>query len=202
MQQPTKKNIGLIITVVILALALVGVVTYVLVDKFVVRDMDSQKMDTPKTSVTTDMKDSDDGKKNTTAPQPASRHTGKYVDYRQSGKNETGKVLYTAADADALEVSDEVKQFLKSKIGTEGMGGTKIYPVVDRVDGEYAAVGSMTNAYVIIGPKNGTGKIDIVAGTQQLGMHCSDLKAAKVPSSLVDGKCVDSSMQNLVPYTQ
>ncbi|QWQ31160.1 hypothetical protein KOY49_03090 [Candidatus Minimicrobia vallesae] len=33
------------------------------------------------------------------------------------------------------------------------------------------------------------GEIAIVAGTQQGGMPCSDLKSASVPSRLVDGKC-------------
>ena len=73
-----------------------------------------------------------------------------------------------------------MKKFLKSKVGQPipEREGSVYEPIIDRAYGKYAAVYGLTNAYTIIGPKNGTGEIAIVAGTQQGGMPCSDLKSA------------------------
>ena len=90
-----------------------------------------------------------------------------------------------------MDIDSPLKKFLKSKVGQPipGREGSVYEPIIDRAYGKYAAVYGLTNAYTIIGPKNGTGEIAIVAGTQQGGIPCSDLKLASVPSHLVDGKC-------------
>ena len=111
-------------------------------------------------------------------------------DFRTKGDG-TGIRLTSASDVDKLDIDSYLKKFLKSKVGQPipGREGSVYEPIIDRAYGKYAAVYGLTNAYTIIGPKNGTGEIAIVAGTQQGGMPCSDLKLASVPSHLVDGKC-------------
>ena len=111
-------------------------------------------------------------------------------DFRTKGDG-TGIRLTSASDVDKLDIDSSLKKFLKSKVGQPipEREGSVYEPIIDRAYGKYAAVYGLTNAYTIIGPKNGTGEIAIVAGTQQGGMPCSDLKLALVPSRLVDGKC-------------
>ena len=111
-------------------------------------------------------------------------------DFRTKGDG-TGIRLTSASDVDKLDIDSSLKKFLKSKVGQPipEREGSVYEPIIDRAYGKYAAVYGLTNAYTIIGPKNGTGEIAIVAGTQQGGMSCSDLKLASVPSRLVDGKC-------------
>lgn len=113
-----------------------------------------------------------------------------YKDFRTKGDG-TGIRLTSASDVDKLDIDSSLKKFLKSKVGQPipEREGSVYEPIIDRAYGKYAAVYGLTNAYTIIGPKNGTGEIAIVAGTQQGGMSCSDLKSASVPSRLVDGKC-------------
>mgnify|MGYP000848687515 FL=1 len=111
-------------------------------------------------------------------------------DFQTKGDG-TGVRLTSASDVDKLDIDSSLKKFLKSKVGQPipEREGSVYEPIIDRAYGKYAAVYGLTNAYTIIGPKNGTGEIAIVAGTQQGGMPCSDLKLASVPSRLVDGKC-------------
>lgn len=116
-----------------------------------------------------------------------------YKDYRTNGDS-TGKELKTEADVKALEASDKLKVFFTSGLAES------IYPIVDRVQGSYAVglTSSNAGAYVVWGPEGGTGEIKVVAGTQNVGFKCDDLKAAKVPSKLVDNKCYkfDGSADN------
>ena len=75
--------------------------------------------------------------------------------------------------------------------------------IVDRVYGDYAT-GSAPGHYAIWGPKDGSGAVEEVAGTQNLGMKCSQLEAAKVPSELVDSECYAFDGSNNTgpqPYT-
>lgn len=111
-------------------------------------------------------------------------------DFQTKGDS-TGIRLTSASDVDKLDIDNSLKKFLKSKVGQPipEREGSVYEPIIDRAYGKYAAVYGLINAYAIIGPKNGTGEIAIVAGTQQGGMPCSDLKLASVPSRLVDGKC-------------
>ena len=111
-------------------------------------------------------------------------------DFRTKGDG-TGIRLTSASDVDKLDIDSSLKKFLKSKVGQPipEREGSVYEPIIDRAYGKYAAVYGLTNTYTIIGPKGGTGEIAIVAGTQQGGISCSDLKSASVPSRLVDGKC-------------
>jgi uncharacterized protein YxeA len=125
--------------------------------------------------------------------------TGKktYVDYRKNGDT-TGIVLSSSAAVDKLtNASAELKQYLKQLATSEPSAYT-----VDRVYGDYAA-GGAPGHYAIWGPKDGNGAITEVTGTQNLGMKCSELEAAKVPSELVDGKCYkfDGTDSDAKPYT-
>ena len=122
--------------------------------------------------------------------EPSNETKKEYKDFRTKGDG-TGIRLTSASDVDKLDIDSPLKKFLKSKVGQPipGREGSVYEPIIDRAYGKYAAVYGLTNAYTIIGPKNGTGEIAIVAGTQQGGIPCSDLKLASVPSRLVDGKC-------------
>ena len=108
-------------------------------------------------------------------------------DFQTKGDS-TGIRLTSVSDVDKLDIDSSLKKLLKSKVGRSILE-REGEPIIDRAYGKYAAVYGLTNAYTIIGPKSGTSKIAIVAGTQQGGMPCSDLKLALVPSRLVDGKC-------------
>ena len=120
-----------------------------------------------------------------------------YVDLRQNQKDGTGIVLNTAADIEKLTgVGAELKKYFEENIGKSvdtpfGGGRQPMTFTVDRLYGNYA-VGKMTGvpAYVAWGPKASNGAIDRVAGTQNLGMDCDALSAAKVPKELVDSKCL------------
>ena len=119
-----------------------------------------------------------------------------YVDYRKDGKDGTGVKIASAQDVDTLtNASQKLKAYLKQLVSEYGF-------TVDRVYGDYAAAYAPGH-YAIWGPKNGDGEMTEVAGTQQLGMKCSDLTAAKVPSALVDSKCYafDSSGSDAQAYT-
>lgn len=110
------------------------------------------------------------------------KSTYTYVDYRKDKQDGTGLKVMSSSDVDKLtEGSDKLKAYLKQTASQYGF-------IVDRVYGDYAAAYAPGH-YAIWGPKDGNGEITEVAGTQQLGMKCSDLEAAKVPSELVDSKC-------------
>ena len=117
-----------------------------------------------------------------------------YHDYRKNKQDTTGVSLKSASDVDKLTgASDKLKTYFKENVGkSAGKDPTGAPAVisytVDRVYGDYAA-GSGMGAYFIWGPKNGTGAITNVSGTQNLGFKCSELESAKVPSKLVDGRC-------------
>ncbi|MDO4773822.1 MAG: hypothetical protein Q4A37_01710 [Candidatus Saccharibacteria bacterium] len=190
----SRRPIGLIVAVAVLSLAVIGLLAYVVVDKVVVQqDARSRVVESapPKPDEAPDAERGPDHRRKS-VPSDAG-----YVDYRKNG-NGTGKMLDEADDVDEITGFAELKTFLRSKVGEEVMG-VKIAPVVDRVAGPYAVVQGLTNAYVIVGPKDGTGPIGIVAGTQQDGMKCDDLRKAKVPGVLVDNKCFDGS--GMVPYS-
>ncbi len=116
-----------------------------------------------------------------------------YHDFRTKGDT-TGLEIKTAADVDKItDAGADLKAYFIANVGKtiETMDGmqTRIYEV-DQVYGNYAT-GTQTGggAYLVWGPKNGTGVITNVAGTQNDAFGCSELKAAKVPHQLVNGKC-------------
>ena len=115
----------------------------------------------------------------------------------------SGKKLISVSDIDTLAISNKLKNYFKSEIGKEieAMGGETIKQtfLIDRVYGDYA-VGPSISAYVVYGPKDGTGEIDIVAGTQNIAMSCKDLGAAKVPQELVDGECLADDGSGVTSY--
>ena len=130
--------------------------------------------------------------------------TPKYIDLRKNKEDATGPILTTVAEVDALEgVGDKLRAYMQKNVGIEQNfeGGTvkKTYQI-DRLYGDYAVGNPTTMYYAVLGPKDGTGEIDILAGTQDEGFKCEDLTAAKVPAQLVDGKCLDSN-SSLVDYT-
>lgn len=191
----SKRPVGLIVAVAVLSLAVIGLLVYVVVEKVVLQqDARSRVVESvpPKPD---EAPGSEHGPDRQRKPLPSDAG---YVDYRKNG-NGTGKMLDEADDVDEIAGSAELKAFLRSKIGEEVMG-VKITPVVDRVAGSYAVVQGLTNAYVIVGPKDGTGPIGIITGTQQLGMKCDELQRAKVPPILVDDRCVDETGRGLVDY--
>ncbi|HEY1085479.1 MAG TPA: hypothetical protein VGE34_02005 [Candidatus Saccharimonadales bacterium] len=127
----------------------------------------------------------------------------KYIDLRKDKKDSTGTVVASAADVDKLEgVGEKLKTYLKTEAGksVEAMdGAVKQTFTIDRIYGDYAA-GAATGHYAIWGPKDGTGDVTEVAGTQNLGMPCKDLTAAKVPAQLVDSKCLADDGSGLTDY--
>ena len=128
-----------------------------------------------------------------------------YRDYRKGGLNGEGIELNSIEDVDSLSIDDDLKQFLRGKVGKTIIRLNQLitlHPVVDRAQGKYAAVYGLDNGYSIIGPKDGNGPIDLVAGTQQIGMRCDDLIAAKVPSKLVDGVCYTTDSAEAKAYVQ
>ncbi len=114
-----------------------------------------------------------------------------YHDFRTDKKDTTGVVVASASDVDKLtDAGSALKAYFKANAGMVMDGMTMKY-TVDRLEGDYAVgVDNMTSAYLIWGPKDGTGAIANVAGTQNEGFSCTNLEAAKVPYELVDGKCI------------
>ncbi len=174
-----SRQRGKVITIIaiIVMVAIIGVVGWMIYDKM---QNGSVTYNSSSSEASTNT-----GQTNTTTLQ--------YKDYRASGDS-TGKELKTEADVKALEASDELKAFFTSGLAES------IHPIVDRVQGSYAIglTSSNAGAYVVWGPEGGTGEIKVVAGTQNVGFKCYDLKAAKVPSRLVDNKCYkfDGSADN------
>lgn len=186
MENKPTANKWLIATVIVMGLVIIGLVAWIIVgalnkDKSVESSKNNEtKKDSSRLS----------DKAREEEVNPSSETKKKYKDFRTGGDGR-GTQLTSVSDVDKLDIDDSLKEFLKSKVGQPipEREGYTYKPVIDRAYGKYAAVYGLANAYTIIGPKNGTGKIDIVAGTQQSYMPCSDLKAASVPSRLVDGKC-------------
>lgn len=124
----------------------------------------------------------------------------KYVDLRTAGNDNSGYVIAAAKDAKNLSgASQALKDYFAIDAGQEitvwdGQTIKSTY-TIDRVYGNYA-VGqhSGTSAVLLWGPTEGTGKIDRVAGTQNIGFLCEDLMKANVPAELVDGRCFDPSL--------
>ena len=186
MENKSTVNKWLIATVIVMGLIIIGLVAWIIVgalnkDKSVESSKNNEtKKDSSRLS----------DKAREEEVNPSSETKKKYKDFRTGGDGR-GTQLTSVSDVDKLDIDDSLKEFLKSKVGQPipEREGYTYKPVIDRAYGKYAAVYGLTNAYTIIGPKNGTGEIAIVAGTQQGGMPCSDLKSASVPSRLVDGKC-------------
>jgi hypothetical protein len=186
MENKPTANKWLIATVIVMGLVIIGLVAWIIVgalnkDKSVESSKNNEtKKDSSRLS----------DKAREEEVNPSSETKKKYKDFRTGGDGR-GTQLTSASDVDKLDIDDSLKEFLKSKVGQPipEREGYTYKPVIDRAYGKYAAVYGLTNAYTIIGPKKGTGEIGIVAGTQQSYIPCSDLKAASVPSRLVDGKC-------------
>ena len=186
MENKPTANKWLIATVIVMGLVIIGLVAWIIVgalnkDKSVESSKNNEmKKDSSRLS----------DKAREEEVNPSSETKKKYKDFRTGGDGR-GTQLTSVSDVDKLDIDDSLKEFLKSKVGQPipEREGYTYKPVIDRVYGKYAAVYGLTNAYTIIGPKKGTGEIGIVAGTQQSYIPCSDLKAASVPSRLVDGKC-------------
>ena len=198
MENKSTANKWLIAAVVIMGIIIVAMATWIIAGAMH-KDKDSSA--SVKTSQT--KKDSSDSLEKTRGEGEGSSNETKkeYKDFRTKGDS-TGIRLTSASDVDKLDIDSYLKKFLKSKVGQPipEREGSVYEPIIDRAYGKYAAVYGLTNAYTIIGPKNGTGEIAIVAGTQQGGMPCSDLKLASVPSRLVDNKCSESG--SLQSYSQ
>lgn len=184
--RPTA-NKWLIATVIVMGLVIIGLVTWIIVGAL---NKDKGTDSSVKTSETKKESSRLSDKARKEGVKPSDESKKKYKDFR-TGRDGTGTKLTSVSDVDKLDIDDSLKKFLKSKVGQPipEREGYTYEPVIDRAYGKYAAVYGLANAYTIIGPKNGTGEIGIVAGTQQSYIPCSDLKAALVPSRLVDGKC-------------
>ena len=182
MENKSTANKWLIAAVIVMGIIIVAMTTWIIAGAM---HKNSDSNSSVKTSQT--KKDSSDSLEKTRGEgeEPSDTAKKEYKDFRTKGDG-TGVRLTSASDVDS-----SLKKFLKSKVGQPipEREGSVYEPIIDRAYGKYAAVYGLTNAYTIIGPKNGTGEIAIVAGTQQGGMSCSDLKSASVPSRLVDGKC-------------
>jgi len=187
-ENKSAANKWLIAAVIVMSIIIVAMATWIIAGAVVYKNSDSNS--SVKTSQT--KKDSSDSLEKTRGEGegPSNETKKEYKDFRTKGDG-TGIRLTSASDIDKLDIDSSLKKFLKSKVGqpVPEREGSVYEPIIDRAYGKYAAVYGLTNAYTIIGPKNGTGEIAIVAGTQQGGMPCSDLKLASVPSRLVDGKC-------------
>lgn len=184
MENKSTANKWLIVAVIVMGIIIVAMATWIIAGA-VYKGKDSSA--SVKTSQT--KKDSSDSleKSRGEGEEPSDTAKKEYKDFRTKGDG-TGVRLTSASDVDKLDIDSYLKKFLKSKVGRSILE-REGEPIIDRAYGKYAAVYGLTNAYTIIGPKNGTGEIAIVAGTQQGGISCSDLKSASVPSRLVDGKC-------------
>ncbi len=187
MENKPTANKWLIATVIVMGLVIIGLVTWTIVGAL---NKDRSVESSVKTSETKKESSRLSDKTREEGAKPSDESKKKYKDFR-TGRDGTGTKLTSVSDVDKLDIDDSLKEFLKSKVGQPipEREGYTYKPVIDRAYGKYAAVYGLANAYTIIGPKNGTGEIGIVAGTQQSYMPCSDLKAASVPSHLVDGKC-------------
>lgn len=187
MENKATANKWLIATVIVMGLVIIGLVAWIIVGAL---NKDRSVEPSVKTSETKKESSRLSDKAREEGAKPSDEAEKKYKDFR-TGRDGTGTKLTSASDVDKLDVDDSLKKFLKSKVGQPipEREGYTYEPVIDRAYGKYAAVSGLANAYTIIGPKNGTGEIGIVAGTQQSYIPCSDLKAASVPSRLVDGKC-------------
>ena len=187
MENKSTANKWLIAAVIVMGIIIVAMATWIIAGA-VYKDKDSSA--SVKSSQT--KKDSSDSieKARGEGEEPSNEAKKEYKDFRTKGDG-TGIRLTLASDVDKLDIDSSLKKFLKSKVGQSipEREGSVYEPIIDRAYGKYAAVYGLANAYTIIGPKNGTGEIGIVAGTQQSYIPCSDLKAALVPSRLVDGKC-------------
>ena len=187
MENKSTANKWLIMTVIVMSIIIVVMATWIIAGA-VYKDKDSNS--SVKTNQT--KKDSSDSLEKTRGEgeEPSNETKKEYKDFRTKGDG-TGIRLTSASDVDKLDIDSSLKKPLKSKVGQSipEREGSVYEPIIDRAYGKYAAVYGLTNAYTIIGPKNGTSEIAIVASMQQGDMPCSDLKLALVPSRLVDGKC-------------
>ena len=198
MENKSTANKWLIAAVIVMGIIIVAMATWIIAGA-VYKDKDSNSS----VKISQTKKDSSDSLEKTRGEGEGSSNETKkeYKDFRTKGDS-TGIRLTSASDVDKLDIDSYLKKFLKSKVGQPipEREGSVYEPLIDRAYGKYAAVYGLTNADTIIGPKNGTGEIAIVAGTQQGGMPCSDLKLASVPSRLVDNKCSESG--SLQSYSQ
>lgn len=184
MENKSTANKWLIVAVIVMSIIIVVMATWIIAGAMYKYKDSSASVKSSQTN-----KDSSDSIEKARGEGEESSNEAKkeYKDFRTKGDG-TGVRLTSASDVDKLDIDSSLKKFLKSKVG-QSIPEREGEPIIDRAYGKYAAVYGLTNAYTIIGPKNGTGEIAIVAGTQQGGMPCSDLKLASVPSRLVDSKC-------------
>jgi hypothetical protein len=167
-----------IVVIVCLVVALVAALGWIFYQNYIYQDP-------VKVTKTTAVVKTDTDKNESTA----------YQDLRTNKKDGTGLKLSSKADVAKLNnVDPELIAYFQSIAGEKmekpSHDGTfTVVYTIDRVYGKYAA-GSGPNFYRIWGPKDGKGDITEVTGTQDSGFSCEELKAAKVPSVLVDGKCL------------
>ena len=178
------------VVIAVLVVALVGALGWIFWQNFV------DKYDAPPAGTQVANKDKDTVKKDD------AKSALRYVDFRVDGKDVTGLILAAPEDVAKLDgASQKLKDFFVADMrksfpvydfttGESATQETKLF-TVDRVYGDYA-VGSYDGsaAYMAWGPKNATGGIESVAGTQDQGFRCDELRTAKVPAELVDGRCL------------
>jgi hypothetical protein len=185
--------------VIVLLLALLGALTYIF----------WQNTHKASDAVSTQLQSSSSSSSNNSNDSSTTRPA--YKDLRVNGKDATGVHIESAADVGAKlpGAGAKLQSYLKQHVGEKVQGITGDESVntyiIDRVYGDYAAgSGDGQNAYVLWGPKNGSGDIAVVAATQGNGFDCTDLKQANVSPELVDKQCSgpNSSVDGgKVPYS-
>ena len=171
------------VVIVCLVVALIGALGWIFWQNFMETKDDTSKYDSAAEVKT-------DDEKSETPSQGLVYH-----DFRANKKDTTGAKVEGASDVAKLsDIGSKLKDYFSTNVGksVETMDGktAQVY-IVDRLYGNYAAGTQMsTGAYLIWGPKDGNGEITNVAGAQNTAFGCDELKAAKVPSQLVDGKCL------------
>lgn len=182
-----SRGEAMTVVVVILVVALIGALGFIVWQNFVKKD-DSQTQQEGSAKIQPTTKD---------------EKTYSYVDLRTDKKDGTGVMIETATDVDTQlsAASDKLKAYLKDRITNPevGMGGQAVQITIDRIYGDYAAGSFGHNAYEIVGPKDGVGAIESVAGTQNIGMPYDELVKAKVPKELVDSRALRDG--EVVVYT-
>lgn len=187
-----QRGDALAVLVVVLAVALIGALGFIFWQNFMSQD------------------DGEPGVSSTVQSDDADKKIAEYRDLRTDGDT-TGTEIAAAADIDKLGViGEKLRAFLEVEAGktvdvspadAENTQAVQVF-TIDRVYGDYATgVVSGANAYLIWGPKDGSGPIEVVAGSQNLGFSCDELTKAKVPAKLVDFKCYSFNGEDNDPVT-
>ena len=180
-----QRGEAMTVVVVILVMALIGALGFIAWQNFGKKD---EQKEEPRAQ-----------QEEKAAEQPVSEETPKtfsYVDLRTNKEDGTGVVIKTAADVDTKlsAAGDKLKAYLKKNVGATNIGpdGKRSAAsfTVDRVYGDYAAGFFGPSAYEIVGPKDGDGAVEVVAGSQNLAMPYDSLVKAKVPKELVDSRAL------------